>query len=91
MTVDLEEEQDPPSFKAARKKDKERLAKVRLFYQISYKRCFLIRLFQLIEEEVDSISELQKEIEEELAKASKPKASKWSIIILSMCPILRIT
>nr|CAD7196629.1 unnamed protein product [Timema douglasi] len=28
MTVDLEEEQDPPSFKAARKKDKERLAKM---------------------------------------------------------------
>ncbi|XP_048520405.1 transcription factor IIIB 90 kDa subunit, partial [Dendroctonus ponderosae] len=28
MTVDLEEEQDPPSFKAARKKDKERLMKV---------------------------------------------------------------
>lgn len=29
MTVDLEEEQDPPSFKAARKKDKERLQRVR--------------------------------------------------------------
>lgn len=28
MNVDLEEEQDPPSFKAARKKDKERLQKV---------------------------------------------------------------
>ncbi|XP_056635285.1 transcription factor IIIB 90 kDa subunit [Diorhabda sublineata] len=28
MTVDLEEEQDPPSFKAARKKDKERLLKL---------------------------------------------------------------
>ncbi|XP_025833129.1 transcription factor IIIB 90 kDa subunit isoform X2 [Agrilus planipennis] len=28
MTVDLEEEQDPPSFKAARKKDKERLQKL---------------------------------------------------------------
>ncbi|XP_017886823.1 transcription factor IIIB 90 kDa subunit isoform X2 [Ceratina calcarata] len=28
MTVDLEEEQDPPAFKAARKKDKERLQKV---------------------------------------------------------------
>jgi transcription factor IIIB subunit 2 len=28
MTVDLEEEQDPPSFKAARKKDRERLQKV---------------------------------------------------------------
>lgn len=26
--IDLEEEQDPPSFKAARKKDKERLQKV---------------------------------------------------------------
>lgn len=31
MTVDLEEEQDPPSFKAARKKDKERLQKVLVF------------------------------------------------------------
>lgn len=28
MTVDLEEEQDPPAFKTARKKDKERLQKV---------------------------------------------------------------
>ncbi|GLV39856.1 Brf RNA polymerase III subunit [Carabus blaptoides fortunei] len=28
MTVDLEEEQDPPSFKAARRKDKERLQKL---------------------------------------------------------------
>ncbi|XP_026829717.1 transcription factor IIIB 90 kDa subunit [Ooceraea biroi] len=28
MTVDLEEEQDPPAFKAARKKDKERLQKL---------------------------------------------------------------
>ncbi|XP_022907378.1 transcription factor IIIB 90 kDa subunit isoform X2 [Onthophagus taurus] len=28
MTVDLEEEQDPPSFKAARKKDKERLQRL---------------------------------------------------------------
>lgn len=32
MTVDLEEEQDPPSFKTARKKDKERLQKVISFY-----------------------------------------------------------
>lgn len=29
MTVDLEEEQDPPAFKAARKKDRERLQRVR--------------------------------------------------------------
>lgn len=29
MTVDLEEEQDPPAFKAARKKDRERLQKVK--------------------------------------------------------------
>lgn len=29
MTVDLEEEQDPPAFKAARKRDKDRLQKVR--------------------------------------------------------------
>lgn len=29
MTVDLEEEQDPPAFRAARKRDKERLQKVR--------------------------------------------------------------
>lgn len=28
MTVDLEEEQDPPAFKAARKRDKDRLQKV---------------------------------------------------------------
>lgn len=28
MSVDLEEEQDPPAFKAARKKDRERLQKV---------------------------------------------------------------
>lgn len=28
MTVDLEEEQDPPAFKAARKKDRERLQKL---------------------------------------------------------------
>lgn len=30
MTVDLEEEQDPPAFKAARKKDRERLQRVRI-------------------------------------------------------------
>lgn len=36
MTVDLEEEQDPPSFKAARKKDKERLQKVIQFVVASY-------------------------------------------------------
>lgn len=47
MTVDLEEEQDPPSFKAARKKDKERLQK-------------------LMDEEAESITDLQKEIEHEL-------------------------
>jgi len=32
MTVDLEEEQDPPAFKAARKKDRERLQRVCLFF-----------------------------------------------------------
>lgn len=32
MTVDLEEEQDPPAFKAARKKDRERMQKVLNFY-----------------------------------------------------------
>ncbi|XP_060518423.1 transcription factor IIIB 90 kDa subunit [Cylas formicarius] len=47
MTVDLEEEQDPPSFKAARKKDKERLQK-------------------LMEEEADTLTELQKQIETQL-------------------------
>lgn len=47
MTVDLEEEQDPPSFKAARKKDKERLQK-------------------LMDEEAESITDLQQEIEKEL-------------------------
>lgn len=30
MTVDLEEEQDPPAFRAARKRDKERLQKVNI-------------------------------------------------------------
>jgi len=32
MVVELEEEQDPPAFKAARKKDKERLQKVCNFF-----------------------------------------------------------
>lgn len=32
MTVDLEEEQDPPAFKAARKKDRERLQRVYDFF-----------------------------------------------------------
>ncbi|CAH1970759.1 unnamed protein product [Acanthoscelides obtectus] len=49
MTVDLEEEQDPPSFKVARKKDKERLQK-------------------LLEEEAESLTELQKQIELQLEK-----------------------
>lgn len=31
MTVDLEEEQDPPAFKSARKKDRERLQKVQFY------------------------------------------------------------
>lgn len=34
MNVDLEEEQDPPSFKAARKKDRERLQKVSLNFNL---------------------------------------------------------
>lgn len=34
MTVDLEEEQDPPAFKAARKKDRERLQRVYDFFLI---------------------------------------------------------
>lgn len=36
MTVDLEEEQDPPAFKAARRKDRERLQRVRisLFFKL---------------------------------------------------------
>lgn len=32
MTIDLEAESDPPAFKMARKKDKERLQKVRKIY-----------------------------------------------------------
>lgn len=36
MTVDLEEEQDPPAFKAARKKDRERLQKVKKKKNTSY-------------------------------------------------------
>jgi hypothetical protein len=38
MTVDLEEEQDPPSFKAARKKDRERLQKVSYELMFSVKK-----------------------------------------------------
>lgn len=34
MSVDLEAEQDPPAFKAARIKDKERLMQVRFFFQL---------------------------------------------------------
>ncbi|CAF4909972.1 unnamed protein product [Pieris macdunnoughi] len=56
MTVDLEEEQDPPIFKEARKRDKERLQK-------------------LMEEEDGEreLSELQKEIEEQLEKDNAKK------------------
>ncbi|EFA06650.2 Transcription factor IIIB 90 kDa subunit-like Protein [Tribolium castaneum] len=57
MTVDLEEEQDPPSFKAARKKDKERLQR-------------------LMEEEAESITELQQEIEMQLNRDAKMKSRK---------------
>lgn len=59
MTVDLEEDQDPPSFKAARKKDKERLQK-------------------LMEEEADSITELQKQIESQLNRdrSKRPQRNK---------------
>ncbi|XP_043596258.1 transcription factor IIIB 90 kDa subunit isoform X1 [Bombus pyrosoma] len=35
MTVDLEEEQDPPAFKAARKKDRERLQKLNIDTEIN--------------------------------------------------------
>ncbi|KAL1512486.1 hypothetical protein ABEB36_002070 [Hypothenemus hampei] len=52
MTVDLEEEQDPPSFKVARKKDKERLQK-------------------LMEEEADTFSDLQKQIECQLDQTKR--------------------
>lgn len=50
MTVDLEEEQDPPAFKAARKKDKERLLKVnKLLFSnrtiFSFLESFLIKHF----------------------------------------------
>ncbi|XP_044760962.1 uncharacterized protein LOC123318415 [Coccinella septempunctata] len=54
MTVDLEDEQDPPSFKAARKKDKERLQR-------------------LIEDESESIKNLQKLIEAQLEKDRKKR------------------
>jgi transcription factor IIIB subunit 2 len=57
MTVDLEEEQDPPSFKAARKKDKERLQR-------------------LMEEEAESITELQQEIEMQLNRNARMKCRK---------------
>ncbi|XP_030747772.1 transcription factor IIIB 90 kDa subunit-like [Sitophilus oryzae] len=52
MTVDLEEEQDPPCFKAARKKDKERLQK-------------------LLEDEAETVTDLQKQIDVELEQSNK--------------------
>ncbi|XP_045460497.1 transcription factor IIIB 90 kDa subunit [Harmonia axyridis] len=59
MTVDLDDEQDPPSFKVARKKDKERLQK-------------------LIEDDSESIKELQKQIEAQLEKdrQKRPRPSQ---------------
>lgn len=36
MQVDLEEEQDPPAFKASRKKDRERLQRVPKFFKFIY-------------------------------------------------------
>lgn len=42
LTVDLEEEQDPPAFIAARKKDKERLKKVfKMTYQNIVQNCYI--------------------------------------------------
>ncbi|XP_017778266.1 PREDICTED: transcription factor IIIB 90 kDa subunit isoform X2 [Nicrophorus vespilloides] len=57
LTVDLEEEQDPPSFKMARKKDKERLQR-------------------LMDEEGDTLTDLQKEIENQLIRDNKSKKAK---------------
>lgn len=68
MTVDLEEEQDPPAFKAARRKDKERLLKVctNLHLRINNDFTEQTNPFQMTEEEVESFSELQKQIEMQL-------------------------
>lgn len=41
MTIDLEAEQDPPAFKQARKKDKERLSKVTLLFFFTKKKPIL--------------------------------------------------
>ncbi|KRT85812.1 hypothetical protein AMK59_742, partial [Oryctes borbonicus] len=57
MTVDLEEEQDPPSFKEARKKDKERLQR-------------------FMEEEAETITELQRDIEMQLEKNRSRKRKR---------------
>lgn len=71
MTVDLEEEQDPPSFKAARKKDKERLQKVWIGEDGLE---FLLNVdLQLMEEEADNITELQREIEDQLTKSARKR------------------
>lgn len=86
MTVDLEEEQDPPSFKAARKKDKERLQKVSVrqigctsysLFQFGIFPPFLFVilfcLMQLMEEETDSLTHLQREIEKQLERDGKSR------------------
>lgn len=45
MTVDLEAEQDPPAFKVARKRDKERLQKVSLLLYVLNKKFYVILHF----------------------------------------------
>jgi len=65
MTVDLEREQDPPSFKAARKKDRERIKDVSLYISKVPISNIYVPHFQMGEHE---LTELQKEIDAHLEK-----------------------
>lgn len=47
MTVDLEAEQDPPAFKVARKRDKERIQNVKIQMEYRCEIMFLTCLFVL--------------------------------------------
>jgi len=65
MTVDLEREQDPPSFKAARKKDRERIKDVSVYIFKLPVANVNVPHFQMGEHE---LTELQKEIDAHLEK-----------------------
>ena len=62
MTVDLEEEQDPPAFRHSRKKDREKLQK-------------LAEGDPLLEEE---LAELENEIEKQLAERQAKARGPWA-------------